>query len=176
MKLYDYEILLDIYYFKWMWKISHKVLKRNDLKIIKKSYGSEIDMLNLQWIYRAKKFYRLEDAQLYALVIPVFFRLTKQNIRDLVKANSNDEFRHVLDHISYTRKLDDNKIADLERVYEDFMKRLYRDSMKKYPYSIACIDSYLYHKDQEVENLIRLTECIRYRKSKEEIMEYLFGE
>ena len=32
--------------------------------------GSKIDLLNLQWIYRAKKYYNMKPADIYLLLMP----------------------------------------------------------------------------------------------------------
>lgn len=57
--LFDYDLALDLYYFSTMWKKGKRVLKGHEQKIFLKDYGTKIDLLNLQWIYRAKKYYHM---------------------------------------------------------------------------------------------------------------------
>lgn len=52
--LYDYDLTLNLYYFTTIWKEQKKVLKKADLDLFMRDFGSRIDLLNLQWIYRAK--------------------------------------------------------------------------------------------------------------------------
>ena len=56
--LFDYDLALDLYYYTTLWKEKKKVLKKSELEIFTRDIGSKIDLLNLQWIYRAKKYLR----------------------------------------------------------------------------------------------------------------------
>ena len=55
--LFDYEMTLDLYYFAQMWKDRSKVVTKRDLEELTAAWGSKFDMLNLQWIYRSKRYY-----------------------------------------------------------------------------------------------------------------------
>ena len=52
--LFDYDLALNLYYFTTMWKKRKKILKHKELEIFTRDAGAKIDLLNLQWIYRAK--------------------------------------------------------------------------------------------------------------------------
>lgn len=56
--LFDYDLALDLYYFTTLWKDRKRVLKKKELEIFTRDCGSKIDLLNLQWIYRAKNIMR----------------------------------------------------------------------------------------------------------------------
>ncbi len=173
--LYDYEILLDIYYFKTMWQAGFNSFSKRDRRIIIKKYGTEIDMLNLQWIYRAKKYFKLSEAQTYALVIPVYYRLTKQNIRDLVCAADDVEYIRMVKKTVYGSAVKENADGELEKIYDTLIGKLQNGLYKKFPYSVACIDSYFYFKETEVKTLIMIIEGIRYGKSKEQMKMCITG-
>ena len=55
--LADYELALDLYYFSMMWKERKGNWDKKDKEMLTKELGAKIDLLNLQWIYRAKKYY-----------------------------------------------------------------------------------------------------------------------
>ena len=78
--------------------------KMRDLEEIIKAYGNKFDMLNLQWIYRSKKYYHMAPADIYALLSPVRYKLSTKEITELVEAVDEEEFRRVLDTtaVSYT--------------------------------------------------------------------------
>lgn len=57
--LFDYDLALNLYYFTTMWKKRKKILKHKELEIFTRDAGAKIDLLNLQWIYRAKKYYNM---------------------------------------------------------------------------------------------------------------------
>ena len=69
--LFDYDLALNLYYFVSMWKQRKKILKPKELELFTRDYGAQINMLNIQWIYRAKKYFNLSPADIYALLIPI---------------------------------------------------------------------------------------------------------
>ena len=56
LRLFDYEIALDLFYFKTLWKVKDTFNKK-DREVLTHTYGRQIDMLNIMWIYRTKKYY-----------------------------------------------------------------------------------------------------------------------
>ena len=174
--LYDYEVLLDIYYFKSVWKAAHVQLGRDDMKIILKSYGTEIDLLNMQWIYRAKKYYGLSEAEIYAQIIPVYYKLHKKDIMNLVSTSGDDAFLHALQKVSYASKYHISSPHEIERIYTRILNKIHDSEIRNDPYSIACIDSYFYSKEVEVEKLIKLIECVMYGKNKDEIIKNIIAD
>lgn len=90
--LFDYEMTLDLYYFAQMWKDRSKVVTKRDLEELTAAWGSKFDMLNLQWIYRSKRYYHMTSAQIYALLIPVHHRLKKDVVKALVEAENMSAF------------------------------------------------------------------------------------
>lgn len=73
--LFDCELKLDLFYFRSLWKLRSKILSKEEQKILDACFGSRLDLLNIQWICRARNFYRLSPAEIYALLIPVHYRL-----------------------------------------------------------------------------------------------------
>ena len=51
---FDYEMQLDIHYYKEVWKLKDKLLNGDTLKAFTECIGTEIDLLNIMWIYRSK--------------------------------------------------------------------------------------------------------------------------
>ena len=47
--------------------------------------GSKIDLLNLQWIYRAKKYYNMKPADIYLLLIPIHYKLSTDQVKEMVR-------------------------------------------------------------------------------------------
>ena len=84
--LFDCELKLDLFYFRSLWKLRSKILSKEERKILDVCFGSRLDLLNIQWICRARNFYRLSPAEIYALLIPVHYRLRADKVRQLVDA------------------------------------------------------------------------------------------
>ena len=68
------------------------------------SYGNKFDLLNLQWIYRSKQYYHMTAADIYALLIPVNYKLHKKDIAALVEAETMTAFESLLDRTYYGRR------------------------------------------------------------------------
>jgi len=68
---------LDLYYFTQIWNIRKKLFRGKDLEEITRTYGEKFDMLNLQFIQRSKRYYNMDPASIYALLIPMNYKLKK---------------------------------------------------------------------------------------------------
>lgn len=175
VSLFDYEMHLDLMYFKTMWKIKDKLLSKNEQKILTQCFGSKLDMLNIQWIYRSKKYYNLSPENIYSLLIPLQNRLKNDEIIKMSEAANLDEFYQALHGTFYgSLELTDlNEKPDLERLYEKVLNRIHRLTSKRQPYSIATLNSYLYFKELEIRNIITVIEGIRYDLGASTICSYI---
>lgn len=171
--IFDYGMALDQYYFANIWSVKEKLFKKRDLAEITMAYGNKFDMLNLQWIYRSKKYYHMAPADIYALLIPVHYRLKRQEISALVEAPDLEEFRRVLDNTYYKKRLPELAPENLEELYNFGLKYVLEAEARKYPHSVIMIYSYFYHKEHEVDRLTTAIECVRYGLSPAETMEYI---
>ena len=113
-RIFDYGMALDQYYFANIWSVKEKLFRKRDLEEITKAYGNKFDMLNLQWIFRSKKYYHMAPADIYALLIPVHYRLSKKEITALVEASDEEEFRRILDTTHYKKKFPELSPENLE--------------------------------------------------------------
>ena len=173
--LYDYDLTLDLYYFTTIWKEQKKVLTKDDLEIFTRNYGSQIDLLNLQWIYRAKKYYNMKPADIYLLLIPIHYKLSTDLVKELVEAPGLDEFQALLEKTTYARHYDFHQDLTIERMYAECLHYLYTVDLRRNPYSIAAVNSYLFLKEEELKKLTTAMECIRYRLTPGETLAYVGG-
>lgn len=173
--LFDYEIHLDLLYFKTIWKVKGKYLSKGEQKLLTDCFGSKLDLLNIQWIYRSKKYYHLQPTDIYSLLIPIEYHLQKEQITKLVEAVSLDEFYRALQATYYGRlvDLDSSEKPNLEMLSEEVLNKIYSGTSRKNPYSIATLNSYLYFKEEEIQKIITVIESIRYGISPDEIISYV---
>lgn len=177
--LFDYELALDIHFFRYLWKLKDKVLKKTELKEITRIYGTQMDLLNILWIYRSKRYYRVDPAEMYGHLIPIHFRLTVPFLRRLIECETIAEYMELLGRSSYGQILRamETSAADSDtavwKLYQDTMKKLHRSAARKYPYSLAMIDDYLYLREDEINRLTTALECIRYGLDSSRIVGYL---
>lgn len=172
--LFEYENAIDLFFMKRLITDYKKVLKNRDLEFTNHVYGSEIELLNLQWIYRAKKYYHMTPADIYALIIPVHYKMNKETIKALVEADTIDEVIALFRSCYYARYAkEEMNTSSIEKIYYELIGKIRSIYSRKYPYSIAGIENYLYLKEREVDNLTTLLESVRYGLSAEEIKGYI---
>ena len=158
------ETAMDMFYFKGMWKAKDKYLSGKERRVIESCFGTRMDMLNLQWIYRCKKYYKLSAGDIYAVIIPVSFHLTKADIRAMAEAESSEKVYALIRSTWYGR-LDEVKEGEeqgLNALSRELVDRIYQMTGRREPYSIAALNSYLYFKEREIERIITTIEQIRY--------------
>ncbi len=172
-RIFDYGMALDQYYFSNIWSVKDKIFKKRDLEEITKAYGNKFDMLNLQWIYRSKKYYHMIPADIYALLIPVHYRLSRKDISALVESSDEEEFRNILNTTYYKKRFPELAPEKLEVFYNLNLKTILETEARKYPHSVIMLYSYLYHKEHEVDRLTTAIECVRYGLSSAEILDYI---
>lgn len=173
--LFDYELQLDLLYFKTIWKVKGKYLSKSEQRLLTRCFGSNLDLLNIQWIYRSKKYYHLAASDIYALLIPISYRLPKKDIVMLAETQNTEEFRAALKNTYYGRMEIGESLEhlNLEDLYEKLLNHIYKTTSRRNPYSIAILNSYLYFKELEIQKIITTIESIRYGVDPAEILSYV---
>lgn len=172
--LWDYETAIDLFYFKSLWDRREAAVKdKDDLKIFEEAYGTKNDLLNLQWISRSKLKFHLSPAQIYALLIPVHYRLRRETIRSLVEASGEEEFYAALRKTYYARHFSCFNPSDLSETYACVRHMVHARLAKQEPYTIATMIGYLYEKEHEIDRVTSALEGIRYGLPSEEILKYI---
>jgi len=171
---FDYEMQLDIYYFQKSWKLKDKYLKGNNNKVFTRRFGIEIDLLNIMWIFRSKRVYDMNSGDIFAYMIPVNYKLSKDQMIRLVGSNSIDEFIAIIKTTYYKALYQDLVDDNVELAYENMLTKVYKENKAKYPASMATAAFYLYQKDTERMRLTTALECIRYGLEPQDKLKYIF--
>lgn len=168
--LYDLELALDMFYFKYIWKKRRVSFNGAELKSFTDTIGSEVDMLNLTWIYRAKKFYGMTQSEVAAMIIPIYHRIKRPQMLKLIETSDIQELIGEIGKTPYGRYFtpDTFKEMELDRLIKALVGKTYGKYYRLEPYSMAVMSSYLREKKKEINKLISIVECIRYGYSKEE--------
>lgn len=160
---------LDISYFTEVWKRIGTFRQQRMKRILQEVFGTQIDWLNIMWMYRAKRFFGQGEAEIYAMLIPVHYKLKKTEIQRLVEAQKIEEFLEVVRNTSYFKGKEALVQLQDEVSYHQVMQKMYKRLCKKYPASLAPVFSYLYHKEQEIQKLTMALEGIRYQVPEQDI-------
>jgi V/A-type H+-transporting ATPase subunit C len=165
---------LDRYYYDLLTNRLFKLDKKSnrDLIILQRR---NFDLLNLIWIYRGKKFYRLSREELIAYSLRGGLELNEKRLLSLVDAKILVEIKEKLGNSEYAFLFNHTKPIDLfmdrrraRYLYFQYLK-LFGDSDVGFGRVIA----YVRLLDFEVEDITSIIESKRYQMDPDETKKYL---
>ncbi len=171
--VFDYGMALDQFYFAQIWKMKNKFFTGRDLKEITMAYGQKFDLINLTWIYRARKYYHMNEDTVFTMLIPMHYHLSLEEIQALVQAKTEEEFESLLRKTYYGRRYEEVTAKDLEPAYTELMRSLLKREASRHPHSVIIMYSYLYQKEHEVRRLTTAVQCVRYGVPAQEAMRHV---
>lgn len=147
-------------------------LKSKDAQLAKDMIGTKIDYLNAQWIYRALKYYEISPEEILIYSLPNGKKLTYRKLKQLSYSKNVEEFKKSVEKdlgYSLFKEQNDTFIDSMTARY--FHK--YACHMDQDNESIAASIAYIMLLDIEVNDLVALTEGIRYRLDEGDLGRYL---
>ncbi len=161
------ESVLDMTYFKTMWEIRDKYLSKEEKKIVTQSFGTHLDMLNIQWIWRSRKFYSLPAEEIKSMLIPYGYHLKKEELAHLAESEDENQLHDALQGTWYGKYNFTDEYGELqfEEKVEEIEEKIYRESRKNNPWSAAVLNAHLYFKEKEVNRIIMTIEKVRYGRN-----------
>ncbi|SET27859.1 V0D/AC39 family V-type ATPase subunit [[Clostridium] polysaccharolyticum] len=174
VSLSDYETQLDIYFFQQIWKTINKQFKGKEKKRMLSLFGTQIDMLNIMWVYRSKKFYTVDAKEIYLSIIPIHFHLTKEQLIRLVEAAGTSEFLLAISNTHYHNIIQPGNKQTIEYTTFFSMNHLYKKLTSESSHSMLHILYYLFLKEKELDFVTTALECIRYHLEPNETLKYIY--
>lgn len=165
----------NIDYFVKVWKQIGKFQGIQMKRVLREIFGTQIDWLNIMWMYRAKRFFDQTPEEIYTMLIPIHYKVKRAELQKMLDSQQMDEFIKILGNTAYFRGKEALVTMKDEVSYHLAIKKMYRNICKKYPMSMAFVFQYLYHKEQEIEHLTTAVEGIRYRLPTKEIRELILN-
>jgi len=173
--LFDYDLTLNLYCYMVAWKTRAKIKNKKERDLFVNEWGTMIDLLNLEWIYRAKKYYNMKAIDIFAIIIPNHYRIPTDMIKEIVEAPTVDDCIKAIGKSFYANRFDPGKNKAFEQMYNEILYHMYASNRRKDPYSIATVNAYLFFKEEELKKLTTAMECIRYSLSPSETLAYVGG-
>lgn len=170
--IFDYALALDSYYFEICFKFAKHDLKGEESKEVLSILSTRCDFLNMQWIYRTKKFYNVKSSDLYATLIPHYYRLGIDEIKAMIEAENIEAFWSVFTDTYYGRMMSKlfTSMPGIEEFYSGMMDYMYTKHKNRNPYSLATLSYYLYFREVEINRVIEIIESIRYSLPPDDII------
>lgn len=160
--LFIVESALDIYYFKTVWRMKDKALQGKDKHIVEESFGSEIDMKNLCWIYRQKKYYQIPGELIFSTIIPIHYKIPREFLIRLVNTPDVDAFVELARTTRYVPLFDGLEERFIEQNFDRMVEKLITRLLQNNPFSIAVLTGYTHFLEREIAKIITAVESIRY--------------
>lgn len=165
---------LDGLYYKLLWEASEKYLSKSEQTGMKKYLGSDIDMLNIIWIYRGKKYFKFDNKIIYTYLLPVKYKIGDELLKKLVETDNVDLIPGLLKTTHYKNLFDG--VGDGYFIEENYRRERHKISKTLFrtrPDSIAGLFAYLSLKEIEILNITRVIEGVRYDINPEMIKKHL---
>ncbi|MEF9960213.1 MAG: V-type ATPase subunit [Niameybacter sp.] len=163
------EMKFYLLYYRELMKKAKK-LSANDYSIVKQIIGLKIDCLNIQWIYRAMKYYDISKEEIMVYSLPGG-NVSYNSLKKLVYAKSLGEFETLAEKHLKDNVFDQRGDMLLERNMDTVLYQIIHKVNDEN--SIALALRYIFVLEIETQDLIAVTEGIRYGLDKEEIKKYL---
>jgi V/A-type H+-transporting ATPase subunit C len=163
--LFPLELAIDRHIYQRLLDMK-SFLNARDRRILERLIGIEIDLKNLEWIGRFKKYYDLTSAQIADYLLPYGYRLGVNQIRESLAGES---LSSVLVQIIRGMRVDmpaeieeDFALEALDQFLKDVLMREARRVFGEFPFSVGSILGYFYLMRLELNNLRTLVQAKLY--------------
>lgn len=144
-------------------------LNKDDMKAAKEIIGFKIDLLNIQWIYRALKYYQIVPEEIFIYSLEGGNTLGYNRLKKLCYSSIEEFKKLTKDYLKYDI-FKDLQDAEIDVVIDSYTLNYLK---KKSYHNIGTALSFIYLLGIIINDLTSITEGIQYKVSKEKLMEYL---
>lgn len=168
------EMNLDRLYFKNLYNYS-KRLDGQSNKAITDVISRNIDMLNIQWIYRGRRFYKISQEELvnYSLLGGKHFKY--EQLKEMCYKDKLSDIETMIRESAYGFIFEDvpNFEIFMERSMERYIYRYFNRLSLNNPMTLVEPMVYMHQLEYEIRDLITILEMKRYHLSSEEGKRFL---
>lgn len=168
------EMSLDHYYFNTLHKQLSEFSNEDELALTE-ALGQNVDLQNLQWIYRGLKYYGLSSEELLNYTLHVGYYLKYKDLKELCYSKDIE---------ALVKKIQDSKYGFLfkgeghneiffELKMERYILKLMLALQKKHPMTFMDTIVYMHRKEYEIRDIFTLMETKRYHASIEDVRRFL---
>lgn len=167
------EMNLEKLYFNLMYSKS-KSLGEKDKLFFQEILATNEDLLNIQWLYRGIKFYKLLPEELINFTLPHGLVFKYNDLKKMSYSNVKELIEKVMAS-KYKFLFDSEKDVDLymDRRIHRYLYYMFLKSSKKSGLDIRLSIAFMHLLDYEADDIISILEAKRYGLEIEEIKKYL---
>ena len=159
--LFLLEMQLDKFYFE-------NLFNNLNTESSKKLIGTKIDLENIIWIYRMKKYYNMPEEEIKKYIIEVDY-----NLKCLNELIAIDDYKQIIEILKKTKykEIFETENENLEILIRKYMYNQYKKTFRQAKYDISTIISYLGMDKNQIENIINIVGGVEYKIDKQKIQE-----
>ena len=143
----------------------------NATDIARKILGVAVDIENINWLIRLRKYYALGMGQMLDWVLPGGSRITKDTVRSFY---ASDGLTKVVESVALgpyaaIRQMVEENASEIEKFLYEFLFREIKRALSGFPFTIGTVLGYLLLKQNETRNVISLLNAKKLGLSKQEL-------
>lgn len=158
--LFYMEMILDRLYFRQLYEAIVN-LEKHDRKLTLELYGINVDLLNIQWVYRGRKYFGISSEELFNFTLNNGLKYNYKVLRNLCYMDI-DEFKSLVLSSEYKSMFQGPEYL-MERAMERYLFENLEGYSKKGKMSIIVPIVMLFKIEYEMRDLITILEGIRYK-------------
>jgi len=139
----------DIHYYATQWKRLNRLDKPNRIAI-KGILGAEIDLVNILWMYRLKRYHRVTGNATFGHLIPIRYLLSRETTRHMADCISPaaliDEVEnspYAMDFVNISERFMQAGAPTPEQMLAIAIGKRYQSAARRYPNTLAPALAYL---------------------------------
>lgn len=160
-------------YLKTILELVKKSFKGSSKANVTDLFMSREELLNIQKIYRMKKYFNYSSERIKRSIKIERVHLTKNEINDLIEKVSPDDFFMWLKSTAYGRYIKDKKFLYVEYHIKKILYEIDKRNMRFNVNADIVVLAYMLISEMEVQNVIDVIEGIRYKITPDRISRYL---
>lgn len=173
--LFRMEVALDHYYYESLLAAIGNLSKR-DRAIALRLTGIEIDLQNISWIMRLKKYYDLPLEEVLNTLIPGGYSLKRPLMDDLYRAQNatavlqdfvKTQYPGLSTLLGAKGTDSSSRLLVIQRILEEIKRQEVRRILVGYPFTIGIVLAYFFLKGEELRRLRTLLNAKIYGKTSE---------
>ena len=158
------ETNLDLFYFNNTYNSAEKNLSADEFAFVRDFLGTRADLYNIVLILRAKKYFNQAREQIIPHIINKYNRINSDFIYKMADSKDFSETLALLSKTDYKKLAEDSGFDILGKKYylSKYIRRIHKSV------DFKAILYYFQLKKMDIENIITITESVRYGYSKAE--------
>lgn len=163
-------------YYKRLYLLMKKHLSPYSRSQVQKLFGTETDLNNLISMYRLRKYFGADTAEVGLNLIKPFYRLSDQVVLELMSVKTRDEVRAVLSKTAYKNLIPIGDTRYIEELCDRWLMSIARRTLHFSRSAPAVVFGYLLFKRIEIRNIKIVIESLRYGIDKDMVLPRLITE